>query len=120
MMFAAYVCGEPPEGLILESPYKLGDSLNGVPGLDIEAEKELVEHKLHELQRQGATDKEIKVAMKDLGLKRFVKINFRIIFYFLLLSFLFISEIQDNKLKVFNLNINSDRLITYMFFIFYW
>nr|AFK33782.1 unknown [Medicago truncatula] len=65
----AYVCGEK-SGLILESPYLLGDSLNGVAGLDINAEKKLVTEKLGELQEKGATEHEIKVAMKDLGITR--------------------------------------------------
>ena len=72
-LISAYVCGEK-SGLILESPYLLGDSLNGVAGLDINAEKKLVTERLGELQEQGATEHEIKVAMKDLGITRFVKI----------------------------------------------
>ncbi|KAI4322400.1 hypothetical protein L6164_022101 [Bauhinia variegata] len=65
----AYVCGERG-GLILESPYHLGDSLNGVPGLDIDVEKKVVEDKLDELRRQEANEDEIKLAMKDLGIDR--------------------------------------------------
>jgi len=68
-LFSAYVCGEK-SGLILESPYLFG----GVAGLDINAEKKLVTEKLGELQEKGATEHEIKVAMKDLGITRFVKI----------------------------------------------
>ncbi|OIW08507.1 hypothetical protein TanjilG_03183 [Lupinus angustifolius] len=58
------------EGLILEKPYHLGDSLNGVPGLDIYVEEKLVRDKLDELCEQGATEKEITMAMKDLGMTR--------------------------------------------------
>ncbi|CAJ2660163.1 unnamed protein product [Trifolium pratense] len=65
----AYVCGEK-SGLILESPYHFGDSLNGVAGLDINVEKKLVTEKLGELRDKGATEQEIKVAMKDLGITR--------------------------------------------------
>ncbi|KAJ1390241.1 hypothetical protein SESBI_37603 [Sesbania bispinosa] len=65
----AYVCGERG-GLILENPYHFGDSLNGVSGLDIDAEKKIVCDKLSELQEQGATEHEIKMAMKDLGISR--------------------------------------------------
>jgi fatty acyl-CoA reductase len=65
----AYVCGEK-SGLILESPYHFGDSLNGEVGLDINTEKKLVTEKLGELQEKGATKQEIKVAMKDLGITR--------------------------------------------------
>ncbi|KAL5169745.1 Alcohol-forming fatty acyl-CoA reductase [Glycine soja] len=65
----AYVCGEGGrEGLILEKPYHLGDSLNGVSGLDINAEEKVVRDKLSELQQLGATEKEIKEVMKDLGI----------------------------------------------------
>ncbi|KAI4334259.1 hypothetical protein L6164_018970 [Bauhinia variegata] len=65
----AYVSGEKG-GLILESPYHLGDSLNGVPGLDIDVEKKAVEDKLDELRRQGAKEREINMAMKDFGIDR--------------------------------------------------
>ncbi|KAJ1440656.1 hypothetical protein SESBI_01722 [Sesbania bispinosa] len=65
----AYVCGER-EGLIVEDPYQLGMSLNGMPGLDIDVEKRVVEEKLNHLREEGATEHEIKMAMKDLGMKR--------------------------------------------------
>lgn len=74
LIISAYVCGEGGrEGLILEKPYHLGDSLNGVSGLDINAEEKVVRDKLSELQQLGATEKEIKEVMKDLGISRFVK-----------------------------------------------
>ncbi|GMG98460.1 hypothetical protein Nepgr_000300 [Nepenthes gracilis] len=65
----AYVSGETT-GLILEDPYREGDTLNGEPGLDIEKEKTLVLQKLNELRLEGATDDSIKSAMKDLGIQR--------------------------------------------------
>ncbi|KAI5412415.1 fatty acyl-CoA reductase 3 [Lathyrus oleraceus] len=65
----AYVCGEGI-GLILESPYVFGDSLNGVAGLDVDAEKKLITEKLGELRDKGATEREIKGAMRDLGMTR--------------------------------------------------
>ncbi|XP_057752712.1 alcohol-forming fatty acyl-CoA reductase-like [Arachis stenosperma] len=65
----AYVCGER-EGLILEDPQHMGVSLNGVPGLDIEMEMKLVQQQLNHLQQEGATQHEIKLAMKELGIKR--------------------------------------------------
>ena len=68
---SAYVCGERG-GLILEEPYNFGDSLNGVSGLDIDAERTIVCDKLDELREQGATEREIKIAMKNLGISRFV------------------------------------------------
>lgn len=68
------MCGEG-SGLILESPYVFGDSLNGVAGLDVNAEKKLITEKLGELREKGATEREIKVAMRDLGITRFVNIS---------------------------------------------
>ncbi|KAJ1440664.1 hypothetical protein SESBI_01731 [Sesbania bispinosa] len=70
----AYVCGEG-KGLILENPYHLGDSLNGVKGLDIDAEEKVVRDKLGELRNLGATEDETKEAMKDLGISRVFKIH---------------------------------------------
>lgn len=68
------MCGEGI-GLILESPYVFGDSLNGVAGLDVDAEKKLITEKLGELREKGATEREIKGAMRDLGMTRFVDIS---------------------------------------------
>ncbi|CAJ2659300.1 fatty acyl-CoA reductase 3-like [Trifolium pratense] len=65
----AYVCGERG-GLILEDPHRFGVSLNGVPGLDIDMEKILVEERLNQLQAEGTTEQDIEVEMKDLGMKR--------------------------------------------------
>ncbi|XP_076923439.1 fatty acyl-CoA reductase 3-like isoform X4 [Bidens hawaiensis] len=44
----AYVSGETP-GLILETPYRLGEALNGAHGLDINTEKKISEERLKEL-----------------------------------------------------------------------
>ncbi|XP_071734913.1 fatty acyl-CoA reductase 3-like [Rutidosis leptorrhynchoides] len=66
----AYVSGEKP-GLILETPHRLGEALNGAPGLDINIEKKIIDEKLKELNSdEKATDKSITLAMKDLGIKR--------------------------------------------------
>ncbi|KAG4387118.1 hypothetical protein GLYMA_11G185200v4 [Glycine max] len=65
----AYVCGERG-GLIVEDPCQLGVSLNGVPGLDIGMEKRVVEDKMNQLHEEGATEEDVKMAMKDLGMKR--------------------------------------------------
>lgn len=72
-VLTAYVSGER-KGLILENSYSMGETLNGVSGLDINVEKKIIEEKLDELRLQGASDKEITRAMKDLGIERFVKI----------------------------------------------
>ncbi|KAK6119851.1 hypothetical protein DH2020_046398 [Rehmannia glutinosa] len=66
----AYVSGEK-EGLILETPYKMGETLNGTSGLDIDAEKMLVDETLKHLKSQNYSEDSIKSAMKDLGIQRF-------------------------------------------------
>jgi fatty acyl-CoA reductase len=63
------VCGKRG-GLILEDPHRFGVSLNGVPGLDIDMEKKLVEEKLNQLQAERATEQDIEIEMKDFGIKR--------------------------------------------------
>lgn len=68
----AYVCGEKG-GLIVEDPHHLGVSLNGVPGLDIGIENKVVKEKMNELHAKGATEQDIDVAMKDLGMERATK-----------------------------------------------
>ncbi|KAJ0806407.1 putative oxidoreductase [Helianthus annuus] len=66
----AYVSGEKP-GLMLETPYNLGESLNGTRGLDIDEERKIVEDKLKDLKSDhNASHKSIKIAMKDLGMQR--------------------------------------------------
>lgn len=71
-MIVAYVSGEKP-GVMLETPYNLGESLNGTNGLDIDEERKIVEDKLKELKSDtNANDKSIKLAMKDLGMQRYI------------------------------------------------
>ncbi|KAL9247303.1 hypothetical protein vseg_020747 [Gypsophila vaccaria] len=65
----AYVSGETA-GIVRETPYKMGEALNGRSGLDIEMEKKLVEDKLKELNAIGATQDVIKLNMKDLAMQR--------------------------------------------------
>ncbi|CAN0916731.1 Fatty acyl-CoA reductase 3 [Linum grandiflorum] len=65
----AYVAGERP-GLILETPYRMGETLNGVTGLNIEEERKIIDQKLNELNADGASPDVIKRTMVDLGLKR--------------------------------------------------
>ncbi|XP_039019087.1 fatty acyl-CoA reductase 3-like [Hibiscus syriacus] len=65
----AYVSGER-SGLILENGYRMGETLNGETGLDINMERKVVDDKLNDLRSQGASDKDITLAMKDLGIKR--------------------------------------------------
>lgn len=69
-VLTAQVSGEKP-GLILETPYHLGEALNGAQGLDINTEKKIAEQRLKELSyEETATDKSITSAMKDLGIER--------------------------------------------------
>ncbi|PSR95477.1 Alcohol-forming fatty acyl-CoA reductase [Actinidia chinensis var. chinensis] len=57
-------------GLILENPYFMGETLNGTSGLDINTEMKIVEERLSELRAWKATEGEITLAMKDLGIQR--------------------------------------------------
>ncbi|KAL1557628.1 factor arrest protein 3 [Salvia divinorum] len=65
----AYVSGEL-EGLILETPCVMGETLNGTHGLDIDAEKKLVGETLKQLKIDDFDEESIKSAMKELGLQR--------------------------------------------------
>ncbi|KAL2930297.1 Alcohol-forming fatty acyl-CoA reductase [Bienertia sinuspersici] len=65
----AYVCGEKA-GLISESPYAMGETLNGMDGLDIDSEKRLAEHTLMTLKGSHIPEKEIRQRMKNLGRER--------------------------------------------------
>ncbi|XP_022898658.1 fatty acyl-CoA reductase 3-like [Olea europaea var. sylvestris] len=65
----AYVCGEK-EGLISETPYYLGETLNGISGLDIDREKKVAEETLKQLSVENSSQEYIKSAMKELGIQR--------------------------------------------------
>ncbi|KAL8057807.1 hypothetical protein ABFX02_04G207500 [Erythranthe guttata] len=65
----AYVSGEK-EGLILELPYKMGETLNGTRGLDIDEENQLVDATLTHLNHHHYSQEHIKSSMKDLGIQR--------------------------------------------------
>ncbi|KFK30008.1 hypothetical protein AALP_AA7G205800 [Arabis alpina] len=65
----AYVCGEK-SGLILETPYRMGETLNGTTGLDINHEKKLVLEKLDQLRAAETPPETITQVMKDLGRTR--------------------------------------------------
>ncbi|KAG6570489.1 Fatty acyl-CoA reductase 3, partial [Cucurbita argyrosperma subsp. sororia] len=57
-------------GLILETPYELGESLNDIQGLDIATEQRVAEEKFKQLEESGASKEAITLAMKGLGLER--------------------------------------------------
>ncbi|CAH9086622.1 unnamed protein product [Cuscuta epithymum] len=65
----AYVCGDRI-GIISETPFHLGETLNEHTYLDIDEEKKVIEDKLMELRAQNATEKQVRVAMKILGIQR--------------------------------------------------
>ncbi|XP_010255716.1 PREDICTED: fatty acyl-CoA reductase 3-like [Nelumbo nucifera] len=65
----AYAAGEKP-GIILEKPFKMGETLNGKLSLDIMKELKIVEQGLQDLWAKRATKDEEKLAMKQLGLQR--------------------------------------------------
>nr|XP_009771272.1 PREDICTED: probable fatty acyl-CoA reductase 5 [Nicotiana sylvestris] len=65
----AYVCGEK-EGLILEKPLHYGEMLSGGSHLDIDAEQKLAEETLKDLKARNATEKEVTLAMRLLGIER--------------------------------------------------
>ncbi|VAH55504.1 unnamed protein product [Triticum turgidum subsp. durum] len=65
----AYVAGEK-EGLISEEPFLMGETLRVGTYLDIESELNLINKTKRELIANRSTDKVVRKAMKELGLKR--------------------------------------------------
>lgn len=63
------------EGLIFETPCKLDESLYGITRLDIETERKIIEETFKKIKNnKSSTEQTITLAMKDLGLKRYVKL----------------------------------------------
>ncbi|RAL43201.1 hypothetical protein DM860_009983 [Cuscuta australis] len=60
----AYVCGDKT-GSVLETPFRLEETC-----LDIDEEKKVIEERLLELKALNATEKQVRVAMKSLGIER--------------------------------------------------
>lgn len=56
----------------MEDSYKMGETLNGESGLDINQEKQIIEDALSHLNLENATNATITLAMKDLGIQRCV------------------------------------------------
>lgn len=81
MLFVAYVSYKI-EGLIEETPLKMGKALNGDSGLDAGKEKKLVEERLEELKELEAEEKIISLTMKDLGTKRYAIITIFVFFIY--------------------------------------
>ncbi|KAL5714574.1 alcohol-forming fatty acyl-CoA reductase [Ranunculus cassubicifolius] len=65
----AYVCGERT-GVIIDNPFKMGETLNGNLGLDVEQEHKIIQQKMLELQARHATKQEETIAMRELGMQR--------------------------------------------------
>ncbi|KAL3725470.1 hypothetical protein ACJRO7_030489 [Eucalyptus globulus] len=65
----AYVCGNMT-GIIREKAFSMGETLNGLRKLDVNKEKLLVEELMNELREKSASQEEINVALKNLGLQR--------------------------------------------------
>nr|GME13447.1 alcohol-forming fatty acyl-CoA reductase-like [Ipomoea batatas] len=66
----AYVSGER-EGLLKETPFQMGETLNGKCGLDIDRENEIIQETLTNLRAQNnVSDESITLAMKELGIQR--------------------------------------------------
>ncbi|KAK3415644.1 hypothetical protein EUGRSUZ_H01619 [Eucalyptus grandis] len=65
----AYVCGNMT-GIIQEKAFSMGETLNGSRKLDVNEEKLLVEELMNELRERNASEREIIIALKNLGLQR--------------------------------------------------
>ncbi|KAL3725474.1 hypothetical protein ACJRO7_030493 [Eucalyptus globulus] len=65
----AYVCGNMT-GLIREKTFNMGETLNGSGVLDMNEEKLLIEELMIELREKNASEGEITIALKNLGLQR--------------------------------------------------
>ncbi|KAK3415620.1 hypothetical protein EUGRSUZ_H01224 [Eucalyptus grandis] len=65
-----YVCGNMT-GIIQEKAFSMGETLNGSRKLDVNEEKLLVEELMNELRERNASEREITIALKNLGLQRF-------------------------------------------------
>jgi len=58
-------------GIIQEKAFSMGETLNGSRKLDVNEEKLLVEELMNELRERNASEREITIALKNLGLQRF-------------------------------------------------
>ncbi|XP_066340749.1 probable fatty acyl-CoA reductase 4 [Miscanthus floridulus] len=65
----AYVAGEQ-EGIVLEKPFHLGETLREGTHLDIESELNLIKETRRELKANPCSEKAERRTMKELGLKR--------------------------------------------------
>uniref|UniRef100_A0A7N0RCN8 Uncharacterized protein n=1 Tax=Kalanchoe fedtschenkoi TaxID=63787 RepID=A0A7N0RCN8_KALFE len=63
-----YLCGEKTV-VMKETPFKMGETLNGSSDLDINLELKVMREKLQQLNEDKSTEAAIRAAMKDLGNK---------------------------------------------------
>lgn len=82
-MNVAYVWGEGV-GVCPEHPIKMGDALNGTPGLDIDAEVRLAERTVEELHADPSlSEKAVTRALKDRHSKVRHKVSIKSIFIYM-------------------------------------
>ena len=72
LSWAAYVAGEQ-EGIVLEKPFHLGETLTEGTQLDIESELNLIKETRRELKANRSSEKAERRIMKELGLNRWVR-----------------------------------------------
>ncbi|XP_030443898.2 probable fatty acyl-CoA reductase 4 [Syzygium oleosum] len=65
----AYVCGEN-SGVIPEKAFRMGETISGSRKPDVNEEKFLSEELIGELREKNASEEEITIALKNLGLQR--------------------------------------------------
>ncbi|XP_056158978.1 probable fatty acyl-CoA reductase 4 isoform X2 [Syzygium oleosum] len=65
----AYVCGKK-SGVIPEKAFSMGETMSGSRKLDVNEEKLLSEGLISELREENASEEEITIALKKLGLQR--------------------------------------------------
>ncbi|KVH90712.1 Fatty acyl-CoA reductase [Cynara cardunculus var. scolymus] len=65
----AFVSGDNP-GIILETPFKIGETLNGKNDLNIREEKNATQERLEQLTVEKADEEVVSSAMKDFGIQR--------------------------------------------------
>ncbi|KAK1434466.1 hypothetical protein QVD17_00209 [Tagetes erecta] len=69
LVSTAYVSGEK-SGIILETPFKMGETLNGRNDLNIKEEKKMIHERHTQLAFEKANEEAISTTMKDLGIQR--------------------------------------------------
>lgn len=75
MISSAYVCGEKT-GIVEETSFNIGETLNGINNLDINNEFKVMEEKLTQLKAAKMSESVINASMKAFGTERFVTINY--------------------------------------------